>query len=194
MLPAPSRHGRPVTPAGSRRGTTQYRLADRLLLAAVAVIVLMAGLSNMGGTYAMWRDQADADAGTVSSGTASLAADWTPDHDEDCWYDLLPGESVQQSLTLTNAGDVPMELSATVPHATAGLEIRAAVGTDERPLPTRALGASGQPLTAAGAPGAPVVLDTRESIDVTVEITATSDLSPGEQAYFEVLVEGRQTR
>lgn len=194
MLSAPSRYGGSATRAGTRRAPGQRLLAERLLLAAIAVIVLVAGLSSMDGTYAMWRDQTDADAGTLTSGTASLAAAWSPDHDESRWQNLLPGESVQRELALTNTGDVPMEVSATVPEVTEGLEIRALAGTAVEPLSSPALGATELPLAVAEAPGASALLEAEESVHVTVEITATETLTPGDQVHFNLQFEGRQTR
>lgn len=195
MLPAPRHHIALAPRAGWWRALARRPLAERLLLATVATIMLMAGLSSVGGTYAMWRDSADLDAGTVTTGSASLTADWNSVSDAGPWQNLLPGEDAQQSLVLANTGDVPLELSATTPTTADGFEVRvmAEAGEGTR-LSTSALGAAAEPLSATGATGAAVVLDTGEAVDVWVEVTATDALTPEESADFEIRFEGRQAQ
>lgn len=195
MLPAPRHHIALAPRAGWWRALARRPLAERLLLATVATIMLMAGLSSVGGTYAMWRDSADLDAGTVTTGSASLTADWNSVSDAGPWHNLLPGEYTQQRLVLANTGDVPLELSATALTVADGFEVRvmAEAGEGTR-LSTSALGAAAEPLSATGATGAAVVLDTGEAVDVWVEVTATDALSPGESVDFEIRFEGRQTQ
>lgn len=182
---------RSTADAGSRSPwTTPVR---RLLLAALLALGLALLLADLGGTYAMFRDQATGDAGTVAIGTASLEASWNAGDDDAAAQNLLPGETAAQTLTVANSGDVPLELSTTASGLADGFEIRAIAepcGTDRLPAP--AAGSTAQPLTAGESAGTAVVLGAGESLEVCVETAATDDLQPGTAIDYALRIDGRQ--
>lgn len=194
MSYADPRHDEPATRAGAQ-GVFTPRLTGRLLLTSIAVVLLFGGLSGVGGTYAMWRDQAEADAGTVSTGAASLTASWAADNGNAAWQNLLPGEAVKQNLTLKNTGDVPMELTATLATFGEGFEVRASAGPcPDNPLPTAALRTDAQPLASAQKLTTATVLNAGDTLDVCAEVTATDALAPGDHINFDLRFDGSQTR
>lgn len=170
------------------------RLAGRLGLAAVMALVLLASLSTIDGTYAMWREQADVTGPVVDSGTAQLTAEWVGGDDQNHREDLLPEESVRQQVTVTNTGDAPLTLSAHLDFATTGLELRAVGGESQQKFSTAALGTEGQQISVIDAPGSPLTVEPGQSAVVTVEFAATGSLAPGAEAAFTVVLDGEQTR
>ena len=145
---------------------------DRLGLAALGLVLVLAGLSTAGGTYAFWTDRAGADAGTLSTGTAALEARWVSARDEVEPRDLLPGEVARRSLAVENTGDVPLSLSATTSGGLPGLEIS---------------------LEATGG-GAPAMLEPRTAQELAVVFRATQELAPGSSGTLTIALDGRQVR
>jgi len=79
--------------------------------AAVLAIAVTIGLAGTGGTYAYLNSSATASPGsTVSAGTAAL----TVGAQSLNWSALAPGDSVTGTFTISNTGDVPLVLSATI--------------------------------------------------------------------------------
>ncbi|EAR25732.1 hypothetical protein A20C1_07628 [marine actinobacterium PHSC20C1] len=79
--------------------------------AAVLVIAISLGLIGTGGTYAYLNSSINAaPASTISAGTAGL----TVGSQSLNWSALAPGKSVTGTFTITNTGDVPLMLSATI--------------------------------------------------------------------------------
>ncbi|WP_341952913.1 TasA family protein [Salinibacterium sp. TMP30] len=82
-----------------------------LKAAAVLAIAVSLGLVGTGGTYAYLNSSATVTPGsTVSAGTAAL----TVGAEALNWTALAPGKSSTGTFTITNTGDVPLVLSATI--------------------------------------------------------------------------------
>lgn len=159
-------HGRPTRTAALRR------LQDRLLLMVLGLSVVLAALSTAGGTYAYWTDQARADAGSITTGTAAVEAAWSTSTDAHAVQDLLPGETGRRALTVRNTGDVPLALTATTTGAAPGLESRLQGTADDTP----------------------VVLEPGAERTLTVEIRATTELAPGARSDLTITLDGKQVR
>lgn len=168
MLPGARSHDAQTPRTGLRRVLGGISLAERLLLTAVAAVLLLAGLANVGSTYAMWVDEAPVDGTSLSTGTAALSAQWVAGEQESAWQNLLPGESAGREVTLENTGTVPLEVTMTLDAAAPGLELRAAP--------------------------APFVIEPGQHRSFAVELAATEDLHPGNEIALEVLFEGTQIR
>ena len=91
--------------------------------AVAAASVLAVGLS--GSSYALWADNNAVAAGTVESGSIGLTTAST--FTAASWSNMLAGESVRQSFTVTNTGTIPLTLSATA-TTNPSFEIRVASG------------------------------------------------------------------
>lgn len=79
--------------------------------AAILAITVSLGLVGTGGTYAYLNSSVTAAPGsTISAGTAAL----TVGSQTLNWTALAPGKSVTGTFTITNTGDVPLTLSATI--------------------------------------------------------------------------------
>lgn len=181
---------RPVAaPSGHRRAGSARRALGRLGALGVAAFVLVAALSEMGGTYAMWSDQQSMDAGTLTAGTAELDARWRGDAPKG--GNLLPGKTVTREAQLHNVGDVPLALSAATTTAAVGFEVRAA-GTCDAARGGPATGATAIPLLSGG--GEAVVLQPDQAITTCIAVTATPALVPGTRMTYTLDVEGRQVR
>lgn len=178
----------------ARATSARRHRAERLWLVAVAALVIGGALSSVEGTYAMWREQAEVSGPTLDSGSAQLKAAWHTDQEASPWHALLPGESERQQVTVTNTGDAPMSLSALVPVAPPGLEIRAVGGETQQPLTTPVLHAEGQRIPAGLASGSALTLEPGRSAQMTVEVSATDALAPGDKVAFELVIDGEQTR
>ena len=135
MTPAAPHPGDPVTAVTGRRASagsisTRRRIVGRLLGAAIAALVLLASLSTMGGTYAFWSDETSLEAGTVTTGSASLEAALDTDQGELHAQNLLPGDEVPHQVTLRNSGDVPLAVSVTATGTINGVSHELAIGLD----------------------------------------------------------------
>lgn len=147
--------------------------------ALAAATVIAVGLS--GGSYALWVDANAVPAGTVQSGTIGLTA--ASSFTASSWSNMLVGESVRQSFTVTNTGTVPLTLSGS---ATAGssFAIRLASGT----CPTSDL-TSTPATTSATALGTLAVGATRT---LCVQVTAVTGATSATSTPFTVTVTGAQ--
>ncbi|PZP14291.1 MAG: hypothetical protein DI611_12410 [Brachybacterium faecium] len=167
-MPSAARHAAPTQRTALRRVLGTVSLTERLLLAALAMVLLWVGLTSVGGTYAMWADEATVEGTALTTGTAELSARWASRTPESVWQNLLPGESASRELTLENTGAVPLEVTMSLDAEARGLEL----------LPTHA----------------PIVIEPDQSLPVTVELTATEGLRPGDEISVEILLEGTQIR
>lgn len=167
-MPSAARHAAPTQRTALRRVLGTVSLTERLLLAALAMVLLWVGLTSVGGTYAMWADEATVEGTSFTTGTAELSARWASRAPELVWQNLLPGESASRELTLENSGAVPLEVTMSLDAQATGLEL----------LPTHG----------------PIVIEPDQSLPVTVELTATEDLRPGDEISVEILLEGTQIR
>lgn len=145
-------------------------LTRRALTAAVTAAVLAITMLGMETAYAVWHDRSGADAGTVSTGTAGLTAEWSTEADAADWQHLLPGDEVHREVTVTNTGEVPLALSAAASVFTASL----------------------QPAPDGGVSGAEPVIGPGQTARMLIELTVTPELAPGQQVEVEVQLEGRQ--
>lgn len=190
MTPAPHR---PVdAPSGHRREGSARRALGRLGGLGVAALVLVAALSGIGGTFAMWSDQQSVDAGQLTAGTAELEAHWLGDSAAP--GNLLPGQSATRKAELRNRGDVPLTLSISATAPTAGVTYRALAGSCAAAGQAPVVGPSASPLTSATSGGRAVVLQPGESLTACIAVTATPDLTPGAQMTFTINIEGTQIR
>lgn len=167
-MPSAARHAAPTQRTALRRVLGTVSLTERLLLAALAMVLLWVGLTSVGGTYAMWADEATVEGTSLTTGTAELSARWASRAPESVWQNLLPGESASRELTLENSGAVPLEVTMSLDAQATGLEL----------LPTHG----------------PIAIEPDQSLPVTVELTATEDLRPGDEISVEILLEGTQIR
>lgn len=165
-----------MTAAPARRPLTR-----RALVAAVTAFVVVVSMLSMETAYALWQDQTTIDAGTISTGTAELTAQWSENDDPAVWQNLLPGDAAQRDVTVANTGDVPLALHAADQMEIAGIELHVAEGPE--------LSATHQPLSKDGAP---LVLEPGETVSFQVTLTATPKLVPGQQTELTIELEGRQ--
>ena len=148
--------------------------------AVAAAIVLAVSLS--GASLALWTDNDAAHAGTVTSGTVSLSITGTLN--SALWSNLIPGESVRQSVTVTNTGSVPLALQGSATRANSAVEVRLASGA----CPAVAL-------TSAQATVTPTALGTlaaSASTTVCIEARLASAAAIGASSTFSVTVSGTQ--
>lgn len=163
-------------------------LTRRALVAAVTALVAALCMLCMDTAYAMWQEQVSTDAGTVTTATAELTAQWSGDDDPSTWQNLVPGDAVPRTIIVTNSGDVPLALDAAVLASPAGIELR--MGDDASKTSTgTALSPAPQPLSESGAP---LVLEPGETTSIQVMLTATPALAPAPESEVAVEFEGRQ--
>lgn len=141
-------------------------LMRRVHLAFVTIIVVAIAVLGMETAYALWQDQAGADAGAVTTGTSALTAEWSSENDTDSWQNLVPGDQAQRDVTITNTGDVPLTLEAS--SASAEFDIQLS--------------------------GSDLVLEPGQRAVVAIELTATDALVPTSEISLEVQFDGRQAR
>ena len=92
----------------ARMGAGAFGAIKATAILAIAVLI---GLIGTAGTYAYVHASATATSGsTVSAGTAAL----TVGSQSLNWSSLTPEKSVTGTFTITNTGDVPLVLSATI--------------------------------------------------------------------------------
>lgn len=167
MQASTRRHSAPMPRTGLRRLLGSITLAERLLFAGVAAVLLLVGLSNVNGTYAMWVDEASVEGTTLTTGTAALSAHWVDSEQESAWKNLLPGESSDREAILENTGTVPLEVTMSLDSSAPGFALAS---------PT------------------PLVIEPGRTATLTVDLTATEDLHPGDEIALEIHLEGTQTR
>jgi hypothetical protein len=171
---------------------TRHRGVGRLRLAGLLLVLLVAALAGVNGTYALWRDSTTIDLGAVETATAGLSARWDSGSTRPDARNLLPGERARQTLTVQNTGDVPLELSASLETARTGLEIRLQRSAAGAPLTSAAL--TTQPASVPDAAGSAVILSPGATATLTAEVTATAALAPGASLDYSLIIEGTQTR
>jgi hypothetical protein len=176
--------GRRAPAGGGRsrqRGTsTRRRIVERLLVAAIAALVLTAALSNMGGTYAYWSDESQLSAGTLETGSASLEATLLVPEEPLHAGNLLPGDAVPHEVTLENTGDVPLAVSVTATGTIAGIAHPLEVGSGDT--------------AASVVPASLMELGVGESRTVSLEVVAPTALGPDDQMDITLHFEGEQIR
>lgn len=165
-----------------RRGLWRVR---NLVVAAIGAAALFAvWLLGVGGSYALWQDSATVDAGTITTGTAELTAQWLPEHSDAAWSNLLPGESVRQPFTLHNTGSAALEVAATASVAAPSFEVRVTTGTcPTAPLSSVPVNATPQPVAALAA---------GDTLTACLEVRATAAATPVQSAQFAVQFDGQQ--
>lgn len=96
----------------ARRGARIRGLLSGTALSAAAIVV---AVGAAGGTYALWNESETAEGATVRTGSIELQVETAASYTiEDMnLRGLLPGRSVVHAspLSITNAGDVPLEVS-----------------------------------------------------------------------------------
>jgi predicted ribosomally synthesized peptide with SipW-like signal peptide len=116
MTPRTSRSG-----AGRGRGRASSRAAfpDAGVWAVAAAAVLVAAVSVIPGSLALWNDADAVDAGTVTAGELNAAiapGTTTPTTDTTAALGaltgLIPGESRGVTFTVRNTGNVPIQIAA----------------------------------------------------------------------------------
>lgn len=185
-MPSAARHAAPTQRTALRRVLGTVSLTERLLLAALATVLLWVGLTSVGGTYAMWADEATVEGTALTTGTAELTAQWGDD--PSTWQNLLPGDAPWREITVKNTGDVPLALHAAALTVPEGLELRMTDGSETR-SPGPGLSAALQPLTESGTP---LVVEPGQTVCIHAQLTATPELVPGHQHELTIELEGRQ--
>ena len=168
------------------------RLRDRAFVAVLGLVVVLAGLSAAGGTYAFWNDQAATDAGTLSTGTAALSASWA--HEDAHTDALLPGESDLRQVELSNEGDVALEISLAGTVDSPGFRLKGAAGSCDAEHPMKSFGADVSPLPSAGDRSGTFTVAPDSTSQICVAIEATEDLEPGHDSSFTIRIEGKQAQ
>ena len=146
--------------------------------AMAGAIIVAAGASA--GSLAMWSSNNGVNAGTVQSGSIGLTA--SSSFNAANWSNMLVGESVRQSFTLSNTGTVALWLAANATSA-AGYEIRVASG------------ACGAALTGTAASASPTTLTTLAAgatATVCLEVALVSGAAAASQSAFVVTITGDQ--
>lgn len=185
MSPTAPPPGDPVTVVAGRRASTRpasspRRIAERLLVAAIAALVLLGALSSMGGTYAYWSDETALN-GTLETGSASLEATLLGPEEPLHAENLLPGDTVPHQVALRNTGDVPLAVSVTASGTIAGASHPLDVVADDTSIPTVG-------------PVSLVELGPGESRTITLTVTAPDALGPDDTMDIALQFEGEQIR
>ena len=183
---------RAASESTSGAGAAVARLRDRAFVAVLGLVVVLAGLSAAGGTYAFWNDQAATDAGTLSTGTAALSASWA--HEDAHTGTLLPGESVLREVDLHNDGDVALEISLAGTVDSPGFRLKGAAGSCDAEHPMKSFGADVSPLPSAGDRSGTFTVAPDSTSQICVAIEATEDLEPGHDSSFTIRIEGKQAQ
>lgn len=165
-------------------GHESSRRATMRALWIATVILGIATLSGVGrseGTLAAWTDAEPVASGVVTSGHAALTL--TGSLNSAGWSNLLTGESVRQSVSVTNTGTVELLLDASATPV-AGAEVRVARG---------ACGAVIGGATAQSSPTALGALAAGASTTICVQVTIPATASPATSAAFTLTVRGVQS-
>ena len=169
---------------GPRHRAAVRRVNLRALIGSAAAIAgaSVVAVALSGGSYALWVDGNGVPAGTVQSGSIGLTT--AESFTATSWSNMLVGESVRQSFTVTNTGTVPVTLGATA-TAHASFAIRLASGT----CPASDL--TGTPATtSATALGTLAAGATRT---VCLQVTAVTGATAATSSTFSVVVTGTQS-
>lgn len=162
---------------GRARGLTAAAVSTAIGLVVYALI-------GVGGSYAMWTVSDTLDGGTIETGTVGLTAAWGSAHDDEVWGNLLPEEAERRSFTLTNSGDVRLEVAATLTSGSDGFELRVTPGEcgSER-LDTASLDDT---------PSSFGAVEAGDSAMGCLEVRLTETALPGQRADFVVRFDGEQ--
>jgi len=163
------------------RASGHSRPLSLVLTASGIAAAVIGAVIVSGGTYALWSKSSTVAPATVSAGKLEFVT--ASSFDATQWSRLIQGESVRQSFTVTNSGDVKVALSATA-VAASGFEIRLAPG----PCTTSAL--TGAPATtSANALG---TLAKGANTTLCLEVALTNAATAGQQVAFTVSLAGTQ--
>jgi len=173
--------------AGPRRRHRVRRRATIVafnLLGGAAAVLAASMLSVVGstGTFALWNGSKSLGAGSVTSGTVGLTITGAPA----TTTNLLPGEKAPvQELSITNTGDVALEVSGKLPSASADYSIyvmmtttSTSCGTDLTGVASLKLGAATAADLGPIAKGATMKLCTQIKAESTVTPTESVTLQP----------------
>lgn len=165
----------------ARRRASSLRGLIGTALAVAGAVVVAAAMS--GGSYALWRDSGLLATGTVQSGTIGLTISGAPT--ATAWSNMLAGETVRQSATLTNSGTVGLSLSGVATTASTSYEVRLARGA----CPTAALTGTAAS-TSATSLG---TLAAAAAVIVCVEVKLLATATMGSAATIAVTISGAQS-
>ena len=167
-------------------------LPDKIFVAVLGMVVVFAGLSTAGGTYAFWNDSATTEAGTLSTGTAALEAKWA--HEDEHNDALLPGESDPREVKLRNDGDVALEISLSGAVDSPGFRLKGAEGSCKDGNPMKPFLGDVTPLPSAGGRSGTFTVAPDSTSLICIAIEATEDLEPGHDSSFSIRIEGKQAQ
>lgn len=167
-------------------------LRDKIFVAVLGLVMVFAGISTAGGTYAFWNDSATTDAGTLSTGTAVLEAKWA--HEDEHNDALLPGEFDHREVNLRNGGDVALEISLAGSVDSPGFRLKGAAGSCNDGNPMKSFQGDATPLPSAGGRSGTFTVAPDSTSLVCVAIEATEDLEPGHGSSFTIRIEGKQAQ
>lgn len=190
IAPAVSRPARPYARGRAAtkpsRGARALRLARNLL--ATSALILGAGVIGVVGgtsTLALWSDSATVPGSSVSSGTAGLIITGTPV----AMTDALPGDTLMQPFTVSNTGDVALDITAKLAATSTGFAMR--IDLDDSTTCPASL--SGAALTTSAISTSPIAqLPPGSSRMLCAEITALPAVTPGQTITFDLLLTGTQ--
>lgn len=102
-------------------------LASSSAIAGASIVAVIAA----GGTYAMWNDSVNLNAGTIESGSTGLTVNDVASYtvDSAVWSKLLPGDVVSRQVMVKNTGTVPGVVSAATSGSFDPLLVHVAKGT-----------------------------------------------------------------
>lgn len=156
-------------------------------LCAVTIGTFAAVLS-VGGTYALWNDDASISGSEITSGVLDVSV--TGSIDSTHWSKLLPGEHHVQYVVVTNTGNVPLDLSALTAQTDGD------VGSFELRLELIDDGdACSSPIPGADALGSNVGLGIMAPADVAhlcLDVTLSGTAQPGDDADFSLTLTADQ--
>lgn len=170
----------PISSSRSRhRAARRAPLRSMLTVTSAVAGATLIGLGAAGTTLAMWNDSENFDAAPISSGSLQLYVNNDIVHtlSGTVWEDMLPGDRVQQPITLFNSGTVATDVSVST-TATPDLEVRVLRG--DCPVGSASLGTA----DSTGAPGLGIAVGSwgvNETETACVEVTMKSVASAASQ-------------
>jgi hypothetical protein len=157
-------------------GKPQHRKAPRrsravvhgiLGTAAAMTAASLIAVAMSGASYALWSVSAPVNSGVVESGSVSLSVSQA--FTASSWSNLLVGESVRQSFTVTNTGTEPLTLFGSATTSTSAFEIRASAGS----CPATAIGGVAATVSPTALGGLAAGATSTMCVEVTLGPTAT---------------------
>ncbi|GAA1699726.1 hypothetical protein GCM10009808_16660 [Microbacterium sediminicola] len=167
-------HAKPQTQRTARQAMS--------LAGATAVSASLLGILTAGSTTALWQDGVTLNAGAVVSGTIDMQITGTLND----ITNRLPGERVVQQLTMTNGGDVDLDISAVLDVTPTNFEVRFEI-TD-----TACGAVLSTPAVTAGTPVDLGTVTIGHSRNLCVEVTALDGVQPSETLTAIATVTGDQ--